>query len=281
MTKILLPIGLTSILFCSNVFSADHDYVNDGDASFGLYTGHVNSRNTETDVNNSNIGFGINASYYFLPYLGVDIGYGYAHDIYAEDDFEHLDLQLKARYPLSDYANLSVGVGNAHHFNLSSFDQVSDDKFMLSVGVDYLINPSLSFNVGYAYYDSPVSTHSSINSLNFGINYHFGNQYKDVVVKDYQPAPSKIVVVKKEAPVEQKVKEIAPIIEEKAVTCQMNDIDFDYRVKEGDWLYKIAFAHDMSLDELVERNPKLINSNLNLIYPGARLNVREKVKICK
>ncbi|KAA8596176.1 hypothetical protein F0Z19_5071 [Vibrio cyclitrophicus] len=287
MTKLLLSITVTTVLFCANAFSTEHDTrTNDSETSFGFYAGHVNSRNTNTNTNETNIGFGLEANYYFLPYLGISLGYGIAPDIYPNENFEHVDLQLKAKYPLSNYANLSLGVGNAHHFDLSNFDDVSDNRLMASVEVDYFLKPFLSFNVGYAYYDSPVSSHSSINSLNFGMRYHFG---KNQTVADYQPTSIQTAIVEKkptDVVMANKLKEEIPqIVEkeviEKVIYCKLDNVPTTHIVKKDEWLLKIGKNYDMTIEKLIELNPSLSGSNLNLIYPGQRLSVIDKVKVCK
>lgn len=215
-------------------------------------------------------GFGVQAGYFFLPYLGLEASYGLDGGLFNGENYEHTDLMLLTRYPLSDYAEIYLGGGASLMLNDDvETDNGSNVDAVGAIGVRYHVSQNWAIDLGYKFYNDPGAWESSVSTFNLGFKYYFGSVEA--------PKP----VVEQTAFVEPEPEPVEPVVEEKV--CQTKLLPSDYMVMPGDFLIKIAVNHDMSLEELIALNQSSVNqlNDINVIMPGMKLKVMEEQEVCE
>ncbi|RYU68415.1 LysM peptidoglycan-binding domain-containing protein [Aliivibrio finisterrensis] len=190
---------------------------------------------------------------------------GYANFNLADENINPFLIELSWLYPISDFSSLYAGGGGAF------MDEGNSPTAKL--GFQYQLDQHWYADVGYQGIFDLDLQQDDLYSFNIMIGYKFDSKNRKIITPELSPIIPKAVppVRTVQQPTDKPPNVIAPIVAKekvvkKTLRCEVNNIN--YRVKSGDYLYKIARHFNMSFDELIELNPNYENRNANLIYPG-------------
>ncbi|WP_104024506.1 LysM peptidoglycan-binding domain-containing protein [Vibrio hyugaensis] len=215
---------------------------------------------TDTEFSDSSFGGGIKLGYQLSPTWAIEASTGtYGQlDMLKVGEYRNTtqnisrygtDLSLLGTLPLSKRYKLYGGLGM-----ISENDELSP---IAQIGIRYELNPLWAFNFGYKFLSSQEPDYK-LQSLGFGIQYRFQNTNTQV--------PSPVYDEIQVASETQTDKQVISVMEytDRDTECKANI----YRVKEGDWLYKIASQHHISFTELMSANDSFkALPNIDVIYP--------------
>ena len=227
------------------------------------YVGGSLTHNGKTDTEFSDSAFGgeIKLGYQISPIWAIEASTGsYGQlDMLKVGEYRNTtqntsrygtDLSLLGTLPLSKRYKLYGGLGM-----ILENDELSP---IAQIGVRYDLNSFWAFNFGYKFISSQEPDYK-LQSLGFGIQYRF----QSTNTQAPSPAYDDIQVVSET----QTDKQAIPIMEytDRGTKCKVNV----YRVKEGDWLYKIASRHNIPFTELMSANDGFKTlRDIDVIYPN-------------
>ncbi|WP_054756076.1 LysM peptidoglycan-binding domain-containing protein [Vibrio jasicida] len=215
---------------------------------------------TDTELSDSSFGGGIKLGYQISPTWAIEASTGsYGQlDMLKVGEYRNTtqnisrygtDLSLLGTLPLSKRYKLYGGLGM-----ISENDELSP---IAQMGVQYDLNSLWTFNFGYKFISNQNADYK-LQSLGFGIQYRF----QSTNTQAPPPAYEEIQVVSET----QTDKQVIPVMEytDRDTKCKANV----YRVKEGDWLYKIASQHHISFTELMLANEGFTTlRDIDVIHP--------------
>lgn len=192
------------------------------------------------------IGYEAMVGYRLRDYLLLEAGLAhYNLSDSTREDFTPMVIRFKTMIPVSDYASLYIGGGAAYD---------GESSPLLTGGVHYRIDHNWYMDIGYQGIFNIESVDSDLYSFNVSFVYQFSSKEKVVPIVEAAP----IVPVVKE-------KEVSKVVETVDVCVKKSDT---YKVKEGDYLVRIANRHHMTLEFFLKINAQFDHRNIDLIYPG-------------
>ncbi|MFA0725254.1 LysM domain-containing protein, partial [Vibrio sp. 10N.222.49.E5] len=90
--------------------------------------------------------------------------------------------------------------------------------------------------------------------------------------------PSSRLVVAEDTQIVEPPVIIPPVTVPPVPICKM--VKRYYTLVEGDYLIKVAKAHDMYLEQLIDLNPQFHSRELDLVYPNEVVNLLP-LQVCK
>jgi LysM repeat protein len=192
------------------------------------------------------IGYEAMVGYRLRDYLLLEAGlahYNLSDSI--TENFTPMVIRFKTMIPVSDYASLYIGGGAAYD---------GESSPLLTGGVNYRIDRNWYMDVGYQGIFNIESVDSDLYSFNISFVYQFSSKEKMVPIVEAAPIVPKI-----------KEQEVSKIVETVDACVKKSDT---YKVKEGDYLVRIANRHNMTLEYFLKINVQFDHRNIDLIYPG-------------
>ena len=220
--------------------------------------------------------------------LGYELSLGYQFNenflletAYADYQFTSMNVtpwitRLKGMLPVSDYASLYLGGGVAVDKEVSSP--------LLSGGIKYQMSKNWVLDAGYQSIFKIEARDSTITSLLISVIYKpslesytpsIYRQEEKVFKEEPKAEKPKLIKEDKVAVVDKpEVVEVEPIQKEEVCTVKSKE----YKLNEGDYLYKIARENNMSFRELLTLNAEFVNrANQDLVYPGEVVNLNYNI----
>jgi len=224
---------------------------------------------SETDTNEEAFGYGLDAGYQWNPYFRTELGGAHLGAILANnnDDLIGVSAAAVGVLPLSDYANINLGVGPMIYKAGNQNDTIA----MAKLNIEYAITKSLDLVIGYRYFYELAE--NDLYAFELGLKYNFGRN--DSFVKP-KPIVTSIPVVDPKPVIEPEP--TVPLVNV-LVDCEYDVVVKEYTVMKGDYLHKIATKFDMKFLELQSLNPIYFDQrNPDLIYPDeiVQLDVLQK-----
>ncbi|MHC0041873.1 outer membrane beta-barrel protein [Vibrio campbellii] len=196
------------------------------------------------------------------------IGYQFSNDIFIEGSYQNFDmirdddidldaLSLKANWlmPLSEYASVYAGAG---------FSWVNSDLSPTAqIGLHYALTNNWTAEIGYQGIFDIKEVKDDLYAFNLAFLYRFPSGQTPKPIED-------VTNIEKEPPVTEQPHDIHP----QPAICYFDSTP--YTLVEGDYLNKIARLNDITLAKLLELNPQLIGRDINLVYPGEKINYPTK-----
>ena len=202
---------------------------------------------------------------------------GYANFALTDENINPFLIELSWLYPISDFASLYFGGGGAF------MDEGNSPTAKL--GVQYQLDRNWYADVGYQGMFALDLQQDDLYSFNIMVGYKFDSKTREIITPESRPVTghteTQIPIIKQPVDKVQEPVVVEPIaIEpiEQAVVKKIPRCEVKtalYQVIKGDHLYKIARYFNMSLEELLELNPKFENENrnLDLIYPDESIHL--------
>ncbi|MGF1903134.1 LysM peptidoglycan-binding domain-containing protein, partial [Aliivibrio sifiae] len=205
----------------------------------------INSNNSDEQL-----GLHVKAGYDMTPVFYLESSLGY-YGKYNESEYLGIDLSALAKSSLSNKFDFFAGLGSS--YSDSTMSPIA--RF----GLIFKDNQDFDVEFGYKFNFRTNDSTYDIQSLLLSFNYRFGKKSQK---------PSRPIIEEKD-----KVVVVDKTLEKKVCDNQY----FIYKIKEGDWLYKIAKMYEYDIYDLlsIPGNEKYneINKvrNWNLIYPGEEI----------
>lgn len=264
----------------------------------GFYITPKLALTTAQDQSEEMIGYGLDFGYQITPSFRSELGLIDFGQV-SGDHFIASEVSLIGLYPVSDFANLFLGVGIGYANN--DYSPTSISKKMhenyyptVNLGVEYFINNNLSLISKYHTLLEPKGL-DNVYTFELGLKYAFGSNKRNHNSQVFTPVADKKtpllpktatfvpkidteflpVVKKEEQAVEKKKKQV------KLPVCFMQREITKYTVKRNDYLHKIARVHNMTFQDLKRLNLMYFpgeKRDPNIIYVGEVIVVNTKNK---
>lgn len=247
----------TFIIACATSFSAIS-----AELPSDWYVGAMMTHNgkTETEKPDASLGTALKLGYKISPTWAIEASTGF----YGQLDMITPGQYVRATTKESRYATDLSLLGNVFlskrykfYGGLGGVFENNELSPVAQVGIRYDLTTLWSFNFGYKFLLSNEQERK-LQSLVIGGQYNFptsNSNHKPTSYKTIDVKSEKMDSYTKNKNAEKENNKKASIIK--------------YRVKEGDWLYKIARKNNTTLSELSRINNKFKSiEDINLIYPG-------------
>ena len=178
----------------------------------------------------------------------------------GEDSSWAVESYVRGLYPLTQEDSLYMDIGGRN----------AGDALLLGAGIQSAFTEHLVVDVGYRYYSEPNSAvQGDVYTFGVGIRYYFSPTVSEPVTQSVISEALLPDPVKKET-VTIITPPVVKLTQEEQCTVKITDPDSvsqvkSYRVKPGDWGFKIAKAHCTTYRVLIHLNPWL--KEAKYIYP--------------
>ncbi|WP_039977349.1 outer membrane beta-barrel protein [Vibrio jasicida] len=243
------------IIACATSFSAFS-----AELPSDWYVGAMMTHNgkTETEKPDASFGAALKLGYKISPTWAIEASTGYYGRLDMITPGQYVSATTKdARYAtdLSLLGNVFLSKRYKFYGGLGGVFENNELSPIAQVGIRYDLTTLWSFNFGYEFLLSNEQE-SKLQSLLIGGQYNFPTSNSN-----HKSTPYKTIDVKSET-MDSYSKNAAKENNKKASIIK-------YRIKEGDWMYKIARKNNTTLSEIFRINKKLKRiEDINLIYPG-------------
>ena len=213
-------------------------------------------------------GYKVTVGHNFEETIALELGYA---DFMATDSdgikTNRFVAEANWLMPVSDYAKFYAGAGVG--FNSDETNPTAQ------IGIQYQLAKNWYADVGYQGLFGLKQTEDDLYSFNFSVMYHFDQQSEH----NNTAQASQIDELQRETI--DVLNESALKYEDPKLTMNRSNDRQDcntksYTLKKGDYLLKVAAMKDIQLTELLQTNTWLSSRNIDLVYPGERVDYRPR-----